>query len=388
MRLWLPKLLQLVSDRARRGWTDGLRALRAPPRAVFERRTGSEASAPPAAAKALRAAPLSLTIHAVEPAARDAVRIAFEWPAGAPAYRPGQFLTFDVPIDGVHHRRHYSFATVPPPNGGAHIAAVIVRRVVGGVVSNHLADHACAGWVLDAVGPSGRFGESVARQPDREVVLVAGGAGITPLWSIAQERVRAGGRVRLIYANRGVQRIIAKRAIDDLAAQHPNFDVVHVLERASKRVDGPVGRLDGPGAERWVPASASASYYVCGPTPMMDAVERSLVARGVDRARIERETFTPPSPGPTSDVEHVVRFVRSNTTLQVRGDQSILAAAQAAGLAMNFSCAMGGCAACKVRAVRGDVHMPEPHCLTEAERAAGDLLACIATPRSDLVLDA
>ena len=59
---------------------------------------------------------------------------------------------------------------------------------------------------------------------------------------------------------------------------------------------------------------------------------------------------------------------------------TLLEAGLAAGAPMPFSCGVGGCGACRVRLVVGEVEMEEPHCLSDAERAAGLVLACVGRP--------
>ena len=50
------------------------------------------------------------------------------------------------------------------------------------------------------------------------------------------------------------------------------------------------------------------------------------------------------------------------------------------------SCTLGGCGACRVRA-QGPVAMAEPSCLADHERAAGDVLACVATARGHVTVE-
>jgi len=70
----------------------------------------------------------------------------------------------------------------------------------------------------------------------------------------------------------------------------------------------------------------------------------------------------------------------SDHALVVKPGETLLEAGLAAGVAMPFSCAMGGCGACKGRLTQGEVVMSEPNCLSSAERAAGCVLPCIARP--------
>jgi ferredoxin len=66
--------------------------------------------------------------------------------------------------------------------------------------------------------------------------------------------------------------------------------------------------------------------------------------------------------------------------IQVEPEQTILEAALAAGIDMPFSCAMGGCGACRVRRTEGAIQMEEPNCLSRAEQEQGYVLTCDGRP--------
>jgi ferredoxin len=114
----------------------------------------------------------------------------------------------------------------------------------------------------------------------------------------------------------------------------------------------------------------------------MAAVRDELAARGVPAARVHEERF--------ATAEHKVRDrAAQRLTLRVAGavrevvvppDGTILDAGLAAGVAMPYSCAMGGCGACAVDLRAGEVDLDEPNCLSPEERAGGRILACVARP--------
>ena len=54
---------------------------------------------------------------------------------------------------------------------------------------------------------------------------------------------------------------------------------------------------------------------------------------------------------------------------------------------MPYSCAMGGCAACKVRVTAGETQAEEPNCLDPAEAREGYVLACCTRPKSDVTVE-
>ncbi|TNF30339.1 MAG: 2Fe-2S iron-sulfur cluster binding domain-containing protein, partial [Deltaproteobacteria bacterium] len=73
--------------------------------------------------------------------------------------------------------------------------------------------------------------------------------------------------------------------------------------------------------------------------------------------------------------------------LTVAAGQTLLEAGVAGGAALPFSCAMGGCAACRVKLVAGEVAMDEPNCLTPAEADAGYVLTCVARPLTPVTVE-
>jgi ferredoxin len=133
-----------------------------------------------------------------------------------------------------------------------------------------------------------------------------------------------------------------------------------------------------------------ASFYLCGPEPMMRASRAALVARGVASDRILEERFTMPHlrvrAANAAAVSPQLLTIRANGAgvreVYVAAEQTMLEAGLTAGVKMDYSCTMGGCAACKVRLCEGDVEMEEPNCLSAAERKQGYVLACVARVRS------
>ncbi|MFT6397457.1 MAG: ferredoxin-NADP reductase [Bradymonadia bacterium] len=373
------------------------RALARQPRPVFqalhtpeELRALAQAARQPAAADQL--ATLALPVLAVEPDA-NGVRLYLERPP-AFEFKPGQFLTLALTADGVEHRRQYSIFTPPAERERIGLA---IRRVEGGVVSNHLVDTARAGDTVTADGPSGRF--TLNADDSDALVLIAGGVGITPLLAIAKAAAAADRDVRLLYANRGLRSTMLADEVENLAAL-PNVTVTHILERKAKSRSSEVGRLDTPMLEKLLPPNGSEDFFICGPAPMMDTVTDYLRARGVPSARVHTERFAQArseqrggtgqrdeTERETSSRTHAVRFAKSGRLVNIPEGQTLLEGARAAGIFLPFSCTMGGCAACKVRC-DGDVHLPDPNCLTSDEAAAGETLACIACPRSALTIDA
>jgi ferredoxin len=74
-------------------------------------------------------------------------------------------------------------------------------------------------------------------------------------------------------------------------------------------------------------------------------------------------------------------------TLQVPADQTVLAAAQAAGLDLPFSCSAGVCTTCAALITSGSVNQEDGMGVSPDLQAEGYALLCVAYPQSDLKLE-
>lgn len=370
-----------------RAVADGLRGKKPPP---FARRAPLGRHHHTIAPSQEVLAPRSLRVDRVVRETPDAVTLHLVDPTGAPfSFLPGQFMTLLVDVGGEALRRAYSICTGIDEDPGC--IAITSKRVQGGRVSNHLNEGVRAGDTLRVLGPSGSFTVAPDAARRRELVLIGGGSGITPLLSIARSVLarEPGSRVHLVYGNRSWDDVIFREALSALAAAHPGrFTVRHVLEAPPEGWAGRAGLLDGEACAAELdalPADPGAAleppdFFVCGPAPMMDAVREVLRARGVPASRIHEERFSSPAQGeaprPTSPQPVNIRVRGLLRAVTAAPGQTLLEAGLAAGVPMPFSCAMGGCGACKVRLVDGEVAMEEPNCLSAAERAEGFVLAC------------
>jgi predicted ferric reductase len=119
--------------------------------------------------------------------------------------------------------------------------------------------------------------------------LIAGGVGIAPLLSIARQLCAENDPrpVILLYGNRVAEQIVYKSELDQLA-RRTKTRVIHVISEPKRGWEGLTGQIDKRTIEQ-VFAFEDADdwlYLVCGPPPMLDAVEDALLARGVPADQI------------------------------------------------------------------------------------------------------
>ena len=140
-------------------------------------------------------------------------------------------------------------------------------------------------------GPFGGF--SLDREPGQGFVLIAGGIGITPMRSMLLT-MRDRGDVRpviLFSADRDSASLIHREELTRLTREM-SLTLVLVLEVPPAGWTGEQGRIDAELLRRYLPLQFKRyQYFMCGPSAMMDAVERHLLALRVPQARVHAERF-------------------------------------------------------------------------------------------------
>lgn len=194
--------------------------------------------------------------------------------------------------DGYQAQRSYSIASAPEHGR----LVITVERIEDGEVSPYLTDELRAGDKLELRGPIGGY-FAWAPEDGGPLLLVAGGSGIVPLMSMIRHRDAAGSDVptRLLYSSRSYEEIIYREELERLSARDGALEVVHTLTRS--KPEGWTGyhrRIDAEILEEVAPPPAKRPLaFVCGPTPLVEAVAATLVSLGHDQARIKTERFGP-----------------------------------------------------------------------------------------------
>lgn len=302
-------------------------------------------------------------------------------------YKPGQFLSFRVPVAGKLLTRCYSMASSPLVDA---LPKVTVKRVDGGRVSNWMNDVQAGDW-LEVLPPAGHFCLDEHQVDDvRPLVLFGGGSGITPVFSILKSTLHASVRpIKLIYANRDEQSVIFKDELRELIKAHPDqLHVVHILDSVQ-------GFLTDAQVRHLLRGSAGGDYFICGPGPFMDTVERTLLALGESAECIHVERFvSPPDPDQLLAEEAQARAAALDShcealIVELDGQQheipchpgdTLLQSCKAAGLDVPSSCEEGFCGACMCVVQEGQTQLARNDVLSAGELAAGWTLACQSRP--------
>ncbi len=332
----------------------------------------------------------------------DACSIVLEVPDEARAhfdYKPGQFLTVAVPSERTGTvARCYSLSSTPFETD---LLKFTVKRTVEGYGSNWINDNLRAGSRLTVLPPSGIF---TPASLDADLLLFAGGSGITPVISIAKSALAKGsGTVVLLYANRDEKSVIFAEELTELAQKHPDrFVVVHWLESVQ-------GLPTTEHMRAFARHFTSYDAFVCGPGPFMQGVVSALKQLEFPRERRHQEKFISLGGNPfgdevedlasddedADDAATTARTAPATVSGDLDGqefrfddwapDRKLLDFLLEKGLDAPYSCREGNCSACACRVLEGEVTLLHNEVLDDEDLADGIRLACQSLPVSDSV---
>ncbi len=337
---------------------------------------------------------LSLSVSEVVDEAPDVRSFVLDVPPHQVAgfgYLAGQYVTLRVRIDGLDHLRCYSLSSTPGVDSDLRIT---VKRTADGLVSNWLHDVA-VGDTLEVRPPAGRF---TIRDRDSDVVLLASGSGITPVYSILKSLLHTTDRnIGLLYGNRTRQTTIFAGELDELASTlDGRLSVTHHIYEED-------GYLRPDDVMDFIAHYDDPDIYLCGSKSFAETVLDSVALCEVPSDRLFTESYTPQDVGHTEIVVHaseasssaepggppaevVITLDGRRRTLPYAAGDSLLETARRAGLSPPFSCEAGNCGSCVALLKEGEVAMGANSALMADELAEGWILTCQGVPRTKRVV--
>lgn len=333
-------------------------------------------TAPPSAASSAHLPPhqaglIDARVAAIQDVARDTKIYTLARVDGAklPAYAPGAHIDLHLPNGLVRQ-----FSLVAPNSDPDSYVVGVKRDAASRGGSRYIIEEMRVGDQIKISAPRNTF---PLVENTEHVVLIAGGIGITPLWSMVQDLEEHGRSWELHYCSRTPAKAALLPEVIALEAARPGR--VHLI------FDGEPGAaaLD---IARLVSAQApDAHLYCCGPSGMLAAF-RAATAK-VSPARVHFEYFSAGEPTQPTAALTVV-LARSGRTVAVPAGKTILAALLEHSIQVEYACEQGICGTCKVRVLQG---VPDHRdlILSEADKASGEtmLICCSSSKTPTLVLD-
>lgn len=311
-------------------------------------------------------------------------------------FQAGQYLNVFLDIRGMQVNRAYSISS-SPKDALEGFYELTVKAVNGGLVSAYILDHWKEGDEVEVSGPSGYFTYSPIRDA-KTVIGVAGGSGITPFLSMARSIVNGDEDFNLVllYGSRKADGILYRAEFDRLEAADGRVKVVHVLSD-EEREGYEHGFVNAELIQKYAPADAPFSVFLCGPQAMYRFVDQELETLKLERKYIRHELFGEVHnlaeqgdyPGcAQSQVQITVSIRDMVKTVTGSAGDSVLQILEKNGIAVPSRCRSGECGFCHSLLKSGEVYVPKS---VDGRRLAdlkfGYIHPCVAFPLSDLVIE-
>ena len=238
------------------------------------------------------------------------------------------------------------------------------------------------------------------------LLLIAGGIGITPMMAVVRSLTDRGwrGNISLLFSVRAVRDIVFREELAHLESRFPNLRVrVVVSADPESPWQGDRGFVTREIVAGFMPTLTNVRVMLCGPPPMMTAMRDIVVGLGVPDADVHQEMFVSHpvidadgAATRSTDVEEPlpdgqlasITFTRSGRITELAPGQTVLEAAEDAGVDIPFECRSGICGQCRTQLVSGRVTMDVEDALTAADRRSGFILACQAHALRDVEVNA
>ncbi len=312
-------------------------------------------------------------------------------------FYPGQYMTFELPVEGMVMRCYTISASAARP----YRLEITVKRVPGGPGSNWLHDYMVPGKEVNVSGPGGEFTADATGED--KLLFLSAGSGITPMMSMTRTACDLSEPTDLhfVHAARSPSDIIFRDELAMLAAQNPSLKLAFTCETtpAQHSWSGYTGRLSLQMLSLMSPDFLERKIFCCGPALFMDGVRNMLRQAGFDMEKYYEESFDfgaetagtleeYASAAPEiSDQTFRVSFSKTGHVVECGPGMTVLSAAREAGLLPLSSCQRGICGTCKSKLISGQVDMQHGGGIRQREIDQGKILICCSTPLSDIEVE-
>lgn len=267
--------------------------------------------------------------------------------------------------------RHYSICSNPSRTDIYEIAVLHEQDGKGG--SNFIHQHYQLGMIINCHPVENHFELKVEKhQQGAPAVFIAGGIGITPIKAMVQSCQSKDFPFTLHYAGKSTSKMaFLDRLTRELSGQlHSYFSNIDQRLNLTEIINN---------------ADENTIFYLCGPNRLIDDFSQQAQALGIDKSRIQFERFNKTT---TDEAKAItVNLKRSNKTIEVSEEQSILDALIEADIPVPYSCTTGICKTCVTKVTEGEpLHLDDA--LSQEEQEQNLFCPCVSRAKtSHLTID-
>ncbi|MFT3987814.1 PDR/VanB family oxidoreductase [Aestuariivirga sp.] len=286
-----------------------------------------------------------------------------------PVFSGGAHVIVSMRDGNVLRRNPYSLMSSPADSEGYEISVLHVEKSRGG--SSFLHEKLKEGDTLILSQPVNLFAYD---HRGKKHIMMAGGIGITPFIAMMDQMEREGRAFELHYAVRTRTHGAYWRDLQERYGTHR----IKIYCDAEK--------LFIPAEEILANQPLGTHLYVCGPAGMINGVLGKARELGWPSQNLHSEEFLAPPPG----MKFRANLRRSGKVIEVAPHQSILEAAEAAGVDAPYLCRGGACGQCETQVLACDGEIEHnDHYLEPEEKASGlKIMICVSRIKgNEIALD-
>jgi ferredoxin-NADP reductase len=203
-------------------------------------------------------------------------------------FKPGQFVTLDLPIHEKKNKRWRSYSIASAPDG-TNIFELIIVLVEDGLGTPYLFTQIKIGDELTLRGPVGVF--TLPEDLNNDLFLVCTGTGIAPFRSMVNyihQKQISFSTINLIFGTRTQKELLYFEEMKKLNTDMSNFHYIPCLSRETW--DGKSGYVHAVYQEL-AKGNAAANFMLCGWKNMIDDARKNLAEMGYDKSHIHFELY-------------------------------------------------------------------------------------------------
>lgn len=288
-------------------------------------------------------------------------------------FTPGQHIALQLELDGVRKARYFSLSNAVKGNGELRLS---IKINPAGSVSK-AASLLKPGQIVRISQASGSFASAPIEQA---LLLISAGSGITPMLSLLHSWSPLANKpkVVLVHSCQTAEQLILANELQTLVHSWPELQVLTHFSAEQ-------GRLSIEQIAQWVPDIAERTTLLCGPVPFMAMIQSYFEQHGLSH-QLEQEFFGQLNFSADPNAEQFTVFnADAQASFDAKNGQSLLEAAESAGLKPKHGCRRGICMSCQCKKISGVVMNQ----LTQIASSNDEewIQLCVSTPLSNLQLE-
>ena len=301
------------------------------------------------------------------------------------SFLPGQYIELTVVKDGAWVSRYFSVSSSPAYFERTGLIELSIRIQNKGRITPWLATELTTGSIVNLTQAKGEFVLPIDGELEfQDMLLIAGGSGITPLRSMLQQLAASATPVKrdvtLMFYARSAEHFLFEKELIALATDN-SWLTINFIDSDKD------GFFNHSHLEKSCANAKQRELFICGPSPMITSVRKSLKELGFNNNQIHYEFFGPePIENAQTGAANIL-FSKSNKQISVDQDnqKSLLDLAEQENTNPVSGCRMGVCHQCICQKKSGVVYNQKTKQYSDTGHQ--EIQLCISVPVGDVVLD-